>query len=390
MDRNKVKAVFVLGILVSILVACGGEPVGNPSALPSTTSYETSFTDTPSGTLTAAKSSTPSSTQDFFSLRFNTERARQSTAVAGWTALSVYTEQARQSTAVAIATAERTLYERTRTAKETQITQFSVDCDEMNIYSTQISPDGNWVAVSCGYSHGQTMIVKSKQGATWILELPDFVLPRFVVNGAFSGYGDLFPESWSPDGKYLYFSAGIGFDGGGDQCFPEHLAFNASNGLYQLNLNNGSWVTLLPPTDSFPGYGVRFSPTGRRYAVDLNGITIADLRSGDLVQIDTSGVMDLLWSPDGLHLAYSVANCNESGWVQSAAIFVWDSSTNQTQKIFSIATEKILLYPEVWIDNSILRVSVEKPTVTHPLYEIYDVDITSGGFVLWGTATPSP
>jgi hypothetical protein len=100
--------------------------------------------------------------------------------------------------------------------------------------------------------------------------------------------------------------------------------------------------------------------------------------------------MDLLWSSDGRYLAYSVASCDEVGWVQSAAVYVWDSSTNRTQEIFSIATEKILLYPESWIDNSTLRVSVEKPTVTHPLYEIYDFDIASGSLILWGTATSSP
>jgi len=361
MDRNKVRAIFILGILVSILVACGGKPVGNLSPLTPTVWSESPFTDTPSITPTMTKFSMPSATQTLIPL-------------------GVYTERARQSTAIVIATMDRAAVEQAWDEKRTQIDQFSVGCNELEFYLTEISPDGNWIAASCGYKRDQTLIVKSKQGVSWVVEYKELISPNQT--------GALFPVFWDVEGGYLYFSGSKGSSSGGNQCFPVNLYRDSSYGLFQLNLNQGSWVILLPPTDSF--YGIRFSPTGRRYAVDMNGITIADLKSGDLVEIDTSGVMDLLWSPDGRYLAYSVANCNESGWAQSAAVYVWDSTTNLTQEIFSIKVEKILLYPEVWIDNSTLRVSVEKPTDTHPLYDIYDIDIVSGSFVLWGTATPSP
>jgi hypothetical protein len=214
------------------------------------------------------------------------------------------------------------------------------------------------------------------------VEYKDFFSPKQT--------GALFPVFWDPEGGHLYFSGSKGSSGGGNQCFPVNLYRGSGYGLFQLNLEKGSWVTLLPPPDSFPGYGIRFSPTGQRYAVNMNGITIAYLKSGNLVEIDISGVMDLLWSPDGRYLAYSVANCNESGWAQSASVYAWDSSTNRTHEIFSIKVEEILLYPEVWIDNSTLRVSVEKRTDRHPPYEIYDFDIASGSLILWGTVTPSP
>jgi tricorn protease-like protein len=54
-----------------------------------------------------------------------------------------------------------------------------------------------------------------------------------------------------------------------------------------------------------------FSPTGRRYAINRFGMMITDLQTGAITQIDTSDVMDFIWSPDGKYLAYSVASCGE-------------------------------------------------------------------------------
>jgi len=357
MDRNKVKVVFVLGILVCILVACGGEPTSDfnqPLSTPTTLTYPSvSPTITPTRYI-ATVTSKP----------------------------DVATRQSWRSTAIAIATLERATQEYDWNAKETQIAQFVLDCNELEFYSTEISPDGTWIAASCGYKKEQKLIVKSRQGVIWELKASDFTIHGHEVS--------LFPESWSPDSGYLYFSAAIGFDGGGNQCFPEHLYRGSSYGLFQLNLDNGSWATLLPPTRLFSGYGIRFSPTGRRYAVDLNGITIADLKSGDLIQIDTSGVMDLLWSPDGRYLAYSVAKCNESGWVQSASVYAWDSLDNRVQLLVTFEEEKLLLYPESWVDNSTLRVLAEKWVGFDNFYDVYVYDISKGDIIFLGTATPSP
>lgn len=69
MASNKVRSIrlfVILGILISILVACGGGPASNLSTLPPTVWSKTPFTDTPSAAPTLARSSTPSPTQDFF------------------------------------------------------------------------------------------------------------------------------------------------------------------------------------------------------------------------------------------------------------------------------------------------------------------------------------
>ncbi len=80
---------------------------------------------------------------------------------------------------------------------------------------------------------------------------------------------------------------------------------------------------------------IRFSPTGRQYAADINGVTIMDLQTGKTTRIDAHGVTDLIWSPDGNNLAYSVASCGEA-LVQSSAIYIWNISDKQRQKLFAI------------------------------------------------------
>ncbi len=80
----------------------------------------------------------------------------------------------------------------------------------------------------------------------------------------------------------------------------------------------------------FPGDMIRFSSTGRRYAVDINGITITDLQSGEVIQINVSRVMDLIWSPDGTKLAYSISRCNEEGFVIDSSLYIWDALKNES------------------------------------------------------------
>jgi len=198
--------------------------------------------------------------------------------------------------------------------------------------------------------------------------------------------GGLYPKFWSPDGEYLYFTSGIGYDGGGDDCFPSS---RGHYGLFRINLKTGSWTTLIPPTDSFPGYGIEFSLTGRRYAATIDGVMMTDLNNGDVATINVSGIVEgLSWSPDGVHLAYSVASCGEQS-VQSSSVYVRDALTNQTQMLF-VATDGTLLKPEAWIDNSTLRIEGGKRVDLDMLYTVYLYDITQNSLLFTNTATPSP
>jgi dipeptidyl aminopeptidase/acylaminoacyl peptidase len=356
MDRNKVQVIFIFGILVCILVACGGDATpdfNQPLLTPTTLAYPSvSPTITPTRYI-ATVTSKP----------------------------DVATRQSWRSTAIAIATAERATSEQDWNNKATQMSNFSVSCDKflLNEYVSQISPDGNWFAASCGYKRDQTLIVKNRWGVIWVVEYQNFFPAKYP--------GALFPVFWSPDGGYLYFSGSIGYSGGGTQCFPQH---RGKYGLFQLNLNDGLWTILIPPTESFPGYEVEFSPTGRRYAISDDGITIADIKTGNIIHLNVSGLMKFSWSPDGRYLAYSLADCSESDLAQSASVYVWDSTSGQVQLLFSFVVEGQLLYPESWVDNSTLRVLAEKWVGFDNFYDVYVYDISKGDFIFSGTATPSP
>jgi len=253
-------------------------------------------------------------------------------------------------------------------------------CDEFETDSSRyakISPDGKWVSISCGYKRNQTMIVQNQGGVKWVFDFTDFIDPSLE-----GGMGAFTPLAWSSDGRFLYFTKVLGWSGGGNQCFPGHGVY----GLYRLHLETGTLITLIPSDDWFPGYEIRFSPTNEYYAIDKDGVRITNLTSGKETKIDVSGVMEMSWSPDGKFLAFSVASCGET--LVESSIFVWNSSTNQTQVLFS--TNEMLLRPQLWIDNSILRFEGEAWVGNNNIYTIFEYNLAGNEMVLSGTTTPYP
>lgn len=256
-------------------------------------------------------------------------------------------------------------------------------CDEFQTDSSrysEISPNGEWFAISCGYKRNQKLIVQNLVGIKWIINFSDFFDPSFTeIPGGFELL------AWSYDGRFLYFSKVLGGSGGGNQCFPGFGVL----GLYRLHLKTGTLTTLIPtsksgPGDDLPGYKIRFSPNNEYYAINKNGVTIANLVNDKVTVIDTSGVMEMIWSPDGRFLTFSVASCGEE-LVESSSIFVWDSSTNETQVLFS--TNEMLLRPDSWVDKSMLRFEGENWDYQ---YTIFEYNLAEDKMILSGTATPRP
>ena len=357
----KLSQILLTAFLLILLVACG-KPV-------ETTVQEDSITATVTSLITKVASRTPFPTgtlmPTLITLTSTLNPAQQT-----WL-----------STAIAIQQTKNAVTQQAIKVRSTKIAEFpTVDCSESSFYS-EISPDGEWIASSCGYKRNQTLIVQNKEGTKWVLEFNDFLHPSYS-NEETPGW--LKTVFWDTEGKYLYFTTSLGWSGGGNLCFPGY----GTNGLFRINLKTGSWVTLISPPEYFPGDEIKFSPTGRRYATNINGIMVADINTGEVVQIDASGVIEFNWSPDGTNLAYSVASCNEEGFVISSSAYIWNALTKQSRLI--LTTEEILLSPSSWDNHSTLRIEGEKLIDGNYLYTIYLYDITQETVVLTGTATPQP
>lgn len=256
-------------------------------------------------------------------------------------------------------------------------------CDEFEPDSSrysEISPDGMWFFISCGYSgykRDQMLIVLSREGTKWLIDFTDFLNPELEgMMGRFE------PLAWSVDGRFLYFTKILGWDSGGNQCFPGIGVF----GLYRLHLRTGNLTTLVS-SDDFSGNEIRFSPTKEYYAVAGDGIKITNLINGKITAINNSGVIAMSWSPDGKYLAFSVASCGEI-LVESSSIFVWDSKMDQTKALYT--TEEMLLRPISWIDNSNLRFEGEKWDGNNNYYNIFEYALAEDRMLFSGTETPQP
>jgi hypothetical protein len=264
---------------------------------------------------------------------------------------------------------------------ESTLEAFSDLCDEFGTDSSRgvkISPDGKWVSISCGGKRNQTLIVQNQEGVKWVFDFTDFINPSLE-----GGMGSFTPLAWSPDNRFLYLTKVLGWSGGGNQCFPGHGVY----GLYRLHLETGTLITLISSDDRFPGDKIRFSPTNDYYAVDKDGVRITSLTSGKETKIDVSGVMEMSWSPDGKFLAFSVASCGET-IVESSSMLVWNSSTNQTEVLFS--TNEMLLRPESWIENSKIRFEGETWIGNNNAYTIFEYNLAENEMTFSGTATPRP
>ncbi len=291
------------------------------------------------------------------------------------------TQRAGYATFIAAQSTASTATQRAQNRETTLIAQFPIDPQNEDCSAAALSPDRKWLAESCGLGKHQMLIVRNKERKTWVLEFKDFLSPD-TPEGTL---GSLYPKFWSPDGRYLYFVSRLDYPSGGDFCFPG----DDSYGLFRLDLGRGSWVPLIASTDAAPGYEIEFAPTGRRYATDIDGLRITDLKTNEISQISVEGLIrDLLWSPDGLHLAYSVVRCGEQG-VESSSAYVWDAFTDQP-KLLLFSHEGILYKPELWRDHSTLILKGEKRGDPQLPYSLHIYDLAGQNFLFGGTAIPYP
>lgn len=356
----------ILLLLSVLLIACGNQPTTKTSfqRTPSKTAIPTDFrirnitpiySRTPTHSLKSPKTVTIFPTSDS-------------------------TQQTWLATALAIKSTSDAWYQQKEKIKETQISTFSADCDQLNIYASEISSDGKWFASSCGYNHDQLLSVRNLEGTVWNFEYKDFVSTDLVDT-----LGMVRPEFWSPDGNFLYFTLGVGYSGGGNYCFPKDFG---DYGLFRIKLKTGEWSTVIPFDGAFPGDEIEFSPDGRYLAITNHGVLITNMTSGKAIRIMTSDQLErMVWSPNSRYLAYFTASCDDTS-VLSSTVYIWDSLSNEKHVVFK--KDGIILKPESWSDNSRLRIIGEEIIELDVLFTIFVHDIDLDKVETIGTATPNP
>ncbi|HNT55985.1 MAG TPA: hypothetical protein PKG95_14815 [Anaerolineaceae bacterium] len=265
----------------------------------------------------------------------------------------------------------------TAAALATQRASFPATCEgsgNSSVMEPSFSPGGNWMAISCGYQHEQTLDIVNRDGQRWVLQFAELVQDH-------GGMGGLRPIHWTGDEVYLYFTAYKSYDGGG-VCFY----YPTVNGLYQINLDSGTVATILPETDVPGSYEVAISPNSRwiAYTNNLDQPRILDLRTGETVEIEVGKYRtgNLTWSPDGDYLAY--ARCE----IDQAPLKVKNSGV----QIFAIKTQTLATLLEVagdWVviesgeGRDFLTIRIENIETFSARYQFYD----------WSTGqmtTPTP
>ena len=267
-------------------------------------------------------------------------------------------------------------------ARATKIAEFSINCSDFSNYDTSFSPNGNWLAISCGYKRDQTLEIVNREGKRWILQFKNHLTKEDTINDGIP-MGGLFPAHWSSDSHYLYFTSYIAYDGGGT-CFYGY----GVHGLFRVEVNTGAVSTVLPATSSFVGYYIAFSPTGRRlaYAGDGNPV-ILDLQTGAEIKLDVGNQAAgaLTWSPDGSELAYATCQSIKEGnnfSVKRSTVKIFSIQKQESRTILEM--EKKFLTIESWDANNIITVySRDEQYLGDDLF--FDLNSSQ-----WITPTPTP
>ena len=270
MSNNIENMKRILALLLFIVLnACSGITTSHPSAItsqiPETQPIETrtltSSTDllqrSPTITSTPKRSVTPTASR------------RPS-----------YTPTLRRPTKTWLENIQATRTAETPLPTNTPIANFPVICGQYFYqYDTSISPDGNWLAISCGHESNQTLEIASKDGKRWTLYFKDYLSAEKIDQYGTAGIFN--PVHWTIDEAYLYFTENSPFDGGGSACFYGPRIID----LYRINLNTGMVSAILTGT-----YHFAFSPGGLWLAYIANRPIILNLRTGEKLTIEVGNV----------------------------------------------------------------------------------------------------
>lgn len=192
---------------------------------------------------------------------------------------------------------------------------FNLEYSKQDDFDDWCGQDGNLMShdLSWGafvnWDQKSSMTVASKSGKVYVFYPTDYLLGDDLYT-----YSFIFPEAWSEDNQYLYFSSSISWDGGGICTWGFGPA-----GLFKLNVTTGQVDTILPLQESTSGYwsDLSLSPNGK-YLVYNNeeNTIIRNLLSGKettIPAIENEYRGDYIWDENGDTLVYVRCHISQDG-----------------------------------------------------------------------------
>jgi hypothetical protein len=247
--------------------------------------------------------------------------------------------------------------------------------------STQISPDGIWLAEICFDAKG--MQISNRTGTETLLVPFDEVYSNPMLPDA---TGSVRPVHWSNDSQFLFFTVDLE----ADRVIGS--ISETTSALFRIKLSDGRISQIL---GGYVYYS--FSPTDRRLievqeSIQPVKIVIHDLKTGMSNTISPVGdplfsqAGDVIWSQDGLKFAvvagygWSYGDKTSEQWIHSLIVVDMDNLSQQT------IVQKIPMWVDIisWDENDLITYTIfEKPSRIS-----YKYDYNSRSIVWQATATP--
>lgn len=237
------------------------------------------------------------------------------------------------------------------------------------------SPDGQWTAEALVALPNRDGNVDSRTYYQQLTIARADGSQRFAPLRIWSPYGLGYDypalTRWSNDGQSLYFTITEAVDGCG--------IFTSGHNLQRFDVTDNSITRIL-----FGDQWATFAPDGERVAYFINGVpAIRDLATqaeqyADYA-LDTEGRSGhLIWSADGSHIAYTIANrpC-VNGWTESTTLVVVDS-TSMARRELLVEDERRLVAVQ-WLDTA--HILARNPETA----ETFSVAIETGAVTAIGT-----
>jgi hypothetical protein len=235
---------------------------------------------------------------------------------------------------------------------QTSASQFPRICKD-SYYRQGYSPDGLWLVELCYSENDHDLIMTLSSRETQVLW--KLLYQKYIPKMDFVPDGGMSVVRWSNDGKYAYFTAFLGGDGG--ECFYGNQ-LETGTGLFRLDLKTGLTTVILPPNDRYFWYSFSISPTDRRlvYGVHSLNLKILDITTGQLVDVvhksDFSEGGGYIWSPDGLQFVYATVTSDDQGERFGYSLRLVDAKSGSEQILLE-STEDCFA-ARSWKENNIL------------------------------------